>query len=249
MADISDLRKEIDQIDAELVTLYLRRLEAVTRIGEYKRRHDLPVYDPLREQQLLERVSTLAGPDHEAGIRELFGLLMSQSKAYQRQLLFNIVLIGMPGCGKSTVGELVARRMGRPLINTDLLVERKTDGLTCGEYIRQYGESAFRDLETEAVREAAAQTGCVIATGGGAVTRPQNMEALRDHGVVFQIQRPLAELEISPERPLSDTRQKLQALWDARGPLYASSRDYGVEGSDAADRAEKIVALFKKHFQ
>ena len=142
----------------------------------------------------------------------------------------------------------VARALGRPLINTDVKIEERA-GISCGEYIRRYGEAAFRDLETETVGEAAANTGCVIATGGGVVTRPRNMEMLRQHGVVFHILRPLEELEITPERPLSDTPQKLRALWETRGPLYAACRDYAVEGRDAGERAQNVVALFRKHFQ
>ena len=247
MADITELRRQIDEIDTELVRLYLRRMETAAKIGDYKRQNGLPVYDARREEQLLERVSALAGPDHGAGVREMFRLLMAQSKAWQRLLLSNIVLIGMPGCGKSTVGELAARMLNRPLINTDVLIEKKA-GISCGDYIRKYGEAAFRDLETAAIEEAAAQRGCVIATGGGVVTRPQNMELLRRQGVVFHILRPLEELEITPERPLSDTPQKLRALWEARGPLYEACRDYAVEGRDAAERAENVIALFKKYY-
>lgn len=248
MTDLTDLRKEMDEIDAQLVALYLHRMDTAAKIGEYKRQHGLPVYVPDREQQLLQRVSEQAGPEHGERAQELFRLLMAHSKAWQRQLRANIVLIGMPGCGKSTVGEQVARTLGRPLINTDVKIEERA-GISCGEYIRRYGEAAFRDLETETVGEAAANTGCVIATGGGVVTRPRNMELLRQHGVVFHILRPLEELEITPERPLSDTPQKLRALWETRGPLYAACRDYAVEGRDAGERAQNVVALFRKHFQ
>ena len=247
MADITELRKEIDGIDSELVRLYLRRMETAAQIGACKRQKGLPVYDPQREKQLLERVSALAGADHEAGVQALFRLLMDRSKAWQRQLAANIVLIGMPGCGKSTVGALVAALLDRRLINTDLLIEQRT-GISCGDYIRQQGEAAFRALETQVLREAAAQTGCVIATGGGVVTQPQNKELLRKNGVVFHILRPLAELEISPERPLSDTPEKLRALWAVRAPLYEAFRDYAVEGADADQRARNVAALFRKHF-
>ena len=247
MADITELRREIDGVDSELVRLYLRRMETAAEIGAYKRQNGLPVYDPQREAQLLERVSALAGPEHEAGVQALFRLLMERSKAWQRQLAANIVLIGMPGCGKSTVGALVAGLLDRPLINTDHLIEQRA-GMSCGDYIRRHGEAAFRALETEVLREAAAQTGCVVATGGGVVTQPQNRELLRRHGVVFHILRPMAELEISPARPLSDTPEKLRALWTVRAPLYEAFRDYAVEGDDAEARARNVVALFRKHF-
>ena len=92
----------------------------------------------------------------------------------------DIVLIGMPGCGKTTVGRLIARNTGRPLLDTDDMIAGRT-GCSCGDYLRVNGEEAFRRLETEVLREACRRTGCVIATGGGAVTRPENLNILRQN--------------------------------------------------------------------
>ena len=245
--ELSELRAEIDQIDAELVALYRRRMETVTQISAYKRLHDLPVYDPQREQALLKRVGEMAGPDHADGARAMFTLIMAWSRAFQERERSNIVLIGMPGCGKSTVGRVVAQKLGRPFVSTDDMIERRA-GMTCGDYLRRYGEADFRLRETEAVREAAERMGCVIATGGGTVTRAENIELLKRSGVLFYLRRPLDQLDTSEDRPLSATPEKLRRLWQERAPLYLAARDYEVEGEGWEVKAEAVIALWRKHF-
>ena len=83
MNELEDLRKEIDEVDAGIVNLYLRRMDTVRRIGQYKQAQNRPVYDPGRERALLNRVGEAAGPEHEYGVRALFQLLMAQSRAAQ----------------------------------------------------------------------------------------------------------------------------------------------------------------------
>ena len=151
----------------------------------------------------------------------------------------NWVLIGMPGCGKSTVGHLLAERTGRPLLETDQMIEAVA-GCSCGEFIRTRGEEAFRALETEMVRQAGARSGCVIATGGGTVTRPENRDPLRQNGILFHLDRPPEQLEISDSRPLSETREKLAARYRERKPLYESWRDVGVSEPTPEKTAEVI---------
>ncbi len=155
----------------------------------------------------------------------------------------NWVLIGMPGSGKSTLGRLLAERTGRPFADTDQLTEEKTGGLTCGAYLRRYGEEAFRRLETEAIRRAGAMTGAVIATGGGAVTRPENRDLLRQNGILFHLERPMAELPDNEDRPLSDTAEKWEALRKARAPLYEAWRDRRIDSTDPEAAAADILRI------
>ncbi len=220
------------------------------------------IYNPARTALLLR-----AG---ERNIRRLNGLYMLAAQAKQASELFrgvriddgeiarvagliaaqtaNIVLIGMPGSGKSTVGRLLAEALGRPLIDTDSLIEEKT-GCACGEYLRRRGEDAFRALETRAVRQAGMQTGCVVATGGGAVTRRENFDALRQNGVIFHLDRPTDTLSRAGDRPLSATPETLSRLARERAPMYEALRDYAVAGRDAQDAAARIMALFKAHWE
>ena len=156
---------------------------------------------------------------------------------------YNIALIGMPGSGKTTLGRLLARRMGRPFIDTDALVEQRTGGRSCAAFLRQEGEAAFRRLETEAVREAGMRTGAVIATGGGTVTRAENLAPLRQNGCIFERFRPLDQLGVR-ERPLSDTPEKAAALYARRGPLYAAWRDAVITGETVEEAIAQAEAAF-----
>ena len=120
----------------------------------------------------------------------------------------NIVLTGMPGSGKSTVGRLLDRE-GFSFVDTDTEIEKRC-GCTIKELIREKGEKYFRDLETEVIREVSS-TGCqVIATGGGAVLRPENVRSLRQNGRLFFLNAALSRLQATDSRPLSDTRDKLE---------------------------------------
>ncbi len=152
----------------------------------------------------------------------------------------NLVLIGMPGSGKSTVGKILAERTGRRFLDTDQMIEERT-GTSCGDYLRQYGEEAFRRLETDAVREAGKQSGCVIATGGGVVTREENRNPLRQNGRLIHLDRPPEELETGPDRPLSATRDLLERRYRERKPLYEQWRDFRAAGENAEQAAESIL--------
>ena len=139
----------------------------------------------------------------------------------------NIVLTGMPGSGKTTLGALLSRRLGRELVNTDAEIVRRT-GMPITEIFRTRGEAYFRDLETRALRAASRTGGKVIAAGGGAVLRPENVEILKQTGVVVFLDRPLETLRPSRERPLADSVEKLRALYEARYPIYAAAADVTV---------------------
>jgi len=152
----------------------------------------------------------------------------------------NIVLIGMPGCGKSTVGRLLAERTGRPLTDTDGMIERAA-GMTCGELIRQRGEAAFREMETRAAMEAGKASGTIIATGGGIVTRAENRDPLRQNGRLFHLDRPVEKLSAEGDRPLSQTRAQLEALYQARALLYAAWRDIRIAAETPGEAAAAII--------
>ena len=152
----------------------------------------------------------------------------------------NIVLVGMPGCGKSAVGRLLARRLGKQFVDTDQMVEDMAKK-PIPAIFAQEGEAAFRALESRAVREAGSRTGCVISTGGGVVTRPGNRPPLRQNGVIVHLTRDLALLP-TKGRPLSQ-QAGLSALWQQRAPLYAAFAGITVQNSgtleEAAEKIEK----------
>ncbi|MCL2880217.1 MAG: hypothetical protein FWF29_08240, partial [Treponema sp.] len=129
----------------------------------------------------------------------------------------NIVLVGMPGCGKTTAGRELARLYNRDFIDTDFLIEKRA-GRKVPDIITDDGEPAFRILERDAIAEAAAQSNRVIATGGGSVLLKENRDALLQNGIVIFLDSP-PELLATGGRPLS---QDLPALYRQRLPLYES---------------------------
>ena len=152
----------------------------------------------------------------------------------------NIVLTGMPGSGKSTVGKLLAQEMNRPYLDTDTLIEEKT-GMTPGDIISQRGEPAFRDIEAEVIREASAENGCILATGGGAILRPENITALRSNGRIFFLDRPVSQLIPTEDRPLSSTKEAIMKRYRERYPIYTATADTVIENSSTPETAAALV--------
>ena len=158
----------------------------------------------------------------------------------------NIVLIGMPASGKSTVGAILADLLGRELIDTDELVERG-QGVKISEIFSTRGEAYFRDLESEAVKEASAVGGRIIATGGGAVLRGENIDALRANGKIYFIDRPLSELVPTESRPLSSDRASIEKRYNERYGIYSSACDVRIAvAGDARSVAADIMENFEK---
>lgn len=157
----------------------------------------------------------------------------------------NIVLIGMPSSGKTTVAKIIANRLNKPFIDTDLLVENKGEKIS--DIFSKQGEQAFRDLETQAIEQVGVQTGVVIATGGGAILREQNIDALKQNGKLYFIDRPLEKLIPTEDRPLSQTKEAVGKRYKERYPIYNSVCDCRVDADCQAEEvAEKIIGDFTK---
>jgi len=152
----------------------------------------------------------------------------------------NIVLIGMPGSGKTTIGQRLAQILSKKFADTDdLIVERA--GMCIPEIFKKYGEAHFRDLEAEVIREVGRQSGLVIATGGGAVIREENRDALRQNGRVYYITRDISALS-TENRPLSSSLEALYELEKKRKPLYTSSCDATVSNDGGIEAAVSRIA-------
>ena len=137
----------------------------------------------------------------------------------------NVVLVGMPGSGKSAVGRAVAEALGRPFLDADREIVRAA-GMEIPEIFAAQGEGAFRDLESRVLAELGKQSGCVIATGGGSVLREENYDALHQNGTIFWLQRDLNALP-RDGRPLSQGAD-LAAMYAARKPRYERFADHAV---------------------
>lgn len=152
----------------------------------------------------------------------------------------NIILIGMPGSGKTTLGRLVAARLGREFVDCDEYIEN-TVGTAPAGLITARGEAAFRAVETEALAALSKRSGLVIATGGGAVTRTENYPLLHQNGVIICLERALDALATAG-RPLSNSGG-LAALYAARAPLYARFADFTVENNGTIDSAAESIIM------
>ena len=146
-----------------------------------------------------------------------------------------LILIGMPGSGKSTVGRQLGRRLGLPFFDSDHVIEQRI-GCRIREYFEREGEAAFRDLEQAVLAELSGQAGCVIATGGGAVLRPANRERLHASGQVLYLRSSPEELfrrlRHDSSRPLlqvDDPLARLRALYAERDPLYRETAHFVIE--------------------
>lgn len=139
----------------------------------------------------------------------------------------NIVLIGMPASGKTTVGKLLAEQLFRPLIDTDDEIVKKA-GMSIPEIFEKYGEGAFRDIESEVVEEVSKLNGVIIATGGGAILRKENVRNLKLNGKLYFLDRPLADLVPTDTRPLSSSFEALKKRFEERYDKYQAAADVRV---------------------
>ncbi len=150
----------------------------------------------------------------------------------------NLVLIGMPGCGKSTVGKALARLTGREAVDLDQWVEEKA-GCSVPRLIETCGEQVFRDWEQKAAEACGRQTGKILMTGGGIVTRPDNYAPLKQNGRIYHLIRELYRLP-TRGRPLSQGKD-LSRLWEERAPFYARFRDQTVENNGTAEETAAAI--------
>ena len=215
------------------------------------------VYNPLRTNLILEARSR--GIPAEGGLYMLVAQGVLASRLFRGQDregldeetdgIFariaaqkeNIVLIGMPASGKTTVGKLLSDALNRPFFDTDEEIVRGA-GKEISRIFAEKGEKVFRDLETKAVVALANEkTGCVIATGGGAVLREENLRALRRTGRIYFLDRPLQALLPTPDRPLASTKEAVEARYRERYPLYLAACHVKIDGSGTAEETAQAV--------
>lgn len=147
-----------------------------------------------------------------------------------RQLLTdkqNIVLIGMPGCGKSSIGKALQILLKRDFIDTDELIVEKA-GKSIPEIFASQGETGFRELESQVISEISLRQGLIIATGGGAILQSRNERALRQNGVLVFLDRPLTELVPTQDRPLSSDYEALKLRYEERYEKYLAAADISI---------------------
>lgn len=216
------------------------------------------VYNPLRTPLILEA--------RKRGIASEGGLYMLVAQAIRASEIFrgikydektlntvfkkikgekeNIVLTGMPASGKSTVGKLIAAQLGREFVDTDKLIEEKANK-KIADIFSQGGEAKFREIESEVVREVSSKTGVIIATGGGAPIRPENVTALSENGRIYFIDRPLEKLIPTEDRPLASNAKDIKKRYEERYETYKLTADVRIDSDcNAKDVVKKIIEDF-----
>ena len=212
------------------------------------------IYNPLKTRLVIDA--------ENRGIRAVGGLYMLYAQAVSAAEIFcdneiktnafneilkekqNIVLIGMPSCGKTTSGKLLAQELGKEFIDTDLEIVKKA-GMQIPEIFEKFGEEYFRNLESEVIKELSVKQSLVIATGGGAVLRPENVDALRQNGKIIFIDRPLDMLITTDDRPLSSSRELLEERYYERYATYCFSCDVRINADgDINTNLERIKEGF-----
>ncbi len=154
----------------------------------------------------------------------------------------NIVLIGMPSSGKTTVGKLLSKKIGKVFVDTDDLIA-ESEGKSIPEIFTNRGENAFRELESKIVCAIAKENNKIIATGGGAVLNKKNIDYLKGNGRVYFLNRPLNMLVTTGDRPLSSNRTDLEKRYNERYELYNEYADVVIDASGSVEEvAERIEA-------
>ncbi len=159
----------------------------------------------------------------------------------------NIVLVGMPSSGKSTVGKILAEKLSLPFYDTDELIEKRESMPIC-EIFKKYGEQRFREIEGEVIKETAKSTGTVIATGGGAVLRAENVAALKQNGRLYFIDRPLEALVPTDDRPLAKSTEDIKKRYSERYDIYLSSSDIRIDADCTAHEVADKILKKKEQF-
>ncbi len=218
------------------------------------------VYNPLR--------SRLVSDALEKGVKAVGGLYMLVAQAARACELFidteisaekisrvfqimykrteNVVLIGMPASGKSTVGKLVAEKLGMSFKDSDEEIVRMT-GKAIPDIFAESGEAEFRKIEAEAIKKLSAEKNTVIATGGGAILNPESVRLLRENGKIYFLDRPLEWIIPTDDRPTASSREALERRYEERYPIYSSVCDVRVKTLETAEEnAEWIKEDFLK---
>lgn len=169
------------------------------------------------------------------------------SNYFERLLLNkeNIVLTGMPTSGKSTTGLELAKVMNREFVDTDEEIIKKING-PISDFIKENGEESFRKIETEVIKEISKRQSLVIATGGGAILRKENIDSLKQNGKINFINRSLDKLIVTNDRPLSSDIKSLEKRYFERIDLYKKTADYIIPGDGTIkDNVEAILEVRK----
>ncbi len=152
----------------------------------------------------------------------------------------NIILTGMPSSGKTTIGKILAEKTGKSFVDTDDEIIKKI-GMDIPSYFAKYGEVAFRDVESEVIKEVSVNNNQIIATGGGAILREENVTYLKQNGNIYFLNRDLEGLIPTSDRPLSSSIDALKKRYEERYPIYTKTADVIIDGNGTPNEVANYV--------
>lgn len=161
-----------------------------------------------------------------------------------RKQLTNLVLIGMPSCGKTAMGREVAKLYNKKFVDLDEEIEKQAE-MPIPAIFDRFGEDTFRTLETQVCKKFGAENGMVLSTGGGVVKKAENIKALKQNGIVVFLDRPLDKLLVGGNRPLSKSPQALKQMYKERYPLYQDMADIVVQNQG---EIQSVVQQIRERF-
>lgn len=212
------------------------------------------IYNPLKTQLIMQAESK--------GIKAGGGLLMLVAQAVYAYSHFfdkqisgltvdkiyseilnekqNVVLTGMPSCGKSTIGKILSEKLGKKFLDSDDEIVKKYKK-TPKDIILSYGEEKFREIESEIIEELSYQTGLIIATGGGAIIKEENVKSLKRNGRIFYLKKDLENLISTESRPLTSSLKDLQKVYEKRKDIYIKTADKVINANYSAEEVADVI--------
>lgn len=152
----------------------------------------------------------------------------------------NIILTGMPSSGKTTIGKLLSQKTGKLFVDTDDEIVKKI-GMDIPSYFEKYGEDSFRSVEAEVIKEVSVRNNQIIATGGGAILRADNVKYLKQNGNIYFLDRSLEKLIPTSDRPLSSNIDALKKRYDERYPIYTKTADIKINGNGTPEQVADLI--------
>lgn len=247
------LRSQIDECDAILTDTLLRRFMTAARIAEYKKENNLTLYQPKREDEILNKIrGSLPNSPYAIHVEDFYRSIFRLSRCIQMNHLFpfNMVLIGFMGSGKTAIGKYLADMIGYTLYDIDTIVEQEA-GKTIIDIFSQDGEACFRSLERQVIDRISKSDHAVISCGGGSILDQSNVLHLKQKGkLIWLMAEPetlYKRIRYQVNRPLTINKNldEIIEMIKSRQPLYSKAADYrlSVDSQSVNEIADNIIKM------